>query len=114
VKPVDLAPLPAALAKVPKARVVLLNALRGPRPGGALAAAAKLEQVFFDLATLETTGGVATALEHIPPERLLFGTHAPFFYPESAVLKMRESPLQPEVATKVLAENARRLLGPEL
>jgi uncharacterized protein len=107
---VDLAPLPTALAKAPGARVVLLNALRTARLGGPLARAGKLEQVAFDIATLEGAGGVANILEHLPPERVLFGSHAPLFYPEAAVMKMAESTLAPGVAEKILAGNAARLL----
>ena len=110
VPPVDLAPLPAAVAGVPDARVVLLNALRSARPGGPLAHAGKLERVAFDLATLEGAGGVANVLEHLPAERLLFGSHAPFFYPEAAVMKMSESALAPAVAEKISTGNAERLL----
>ena len=110
VPPVDLAPLPGVWRRCPTARVMLLNALRAAAPGGPLAHAGKLEQVSFDIATLENAGGVANVLEHLPPERLLFGSHAPFFYPEAAVMKMTESTLAPDVAEKILAGNAERLL----
>jgi len=109
VPPVDLAPLPDVIKTVPTARVMLLNALHAPR-GGPLTQLAKVEQVSFDIATLEAVGGVATALEQLPAERLVYGSHAPFFYPEAAVLKMRESALPDDVARKVLSENANRIL----
>jgi predicted TIM-barrel fold metal-dependent hydrolase len=110
VPPVDLSPLPGLLEKVAKARVVLTGALRAPR-GAPLTMFAKVDQVSFDIATLETAGGIANALEHLPPERLLFGSHAPFFYPESAVMKLTESPLAPDVTRAVLSGNAERLLA---
>jgi uncharacterized protein len=109
VAPVDVAPLPELLKTVPKARIMLLNALRGPR-GGPLSALGKSEQVSFEIATLETVGGVATVLEQIPAERLVYGSHAPFFYPEAAALKMKESALSDDVARNVLSKNANRLL----
>jgi predicted TIM-barrel fold metal-dependent hydrolase len=111
VPPVDVAPLPAVLTTVPAARVLLLNALRGPR-GGVLTVLAKVDQVSFDIATLENVGGVATVVEQVSAERLLYGSHAPFFYPEAAALKMKESALGAEVARKVLSGNAARMLKP--
>ena len=109
VAPVDVAPLPELLKTIPTARVMLLNALHGQR-GGPLAVLAKTEQVLFDIATLETVGGVGAVLEQLSPERLVYGSHAPFFYPEAAVLKMKESALPDDVARKVLSENANRIL----
>jgi predicted TIM-barrel fold metal-dependent hydrolase len=110
VAPVDCASLVELLPKLPAARVMLLNAVRGPRTGPA-SLLAKTPQVSFDIATLETTGGVATLLGHVPAERIAFGTHAPFNYPEAAVLKMTESSLEAEVAKKISSGNASRLLS---
>jgi hypothetical protein len=111
VPPVDVAPLPAVLETVPAARVLLLNALRGPR-GGVLSALGKIDQVSFDIATLENVGGVATVIEQVSADRLLYGSHAPFFYPEAAAFKMKESALGAEAARKVLSGNAARMLKP--
>jgi predicted TIM-barrel fold metal-dependent hydrolase len=108
VAPVDLTPLPAVLKQFPKARVMLLNAIRASR-GGLLSLLNKTEQVSFDIAALEGVGGVATAIEQIGAERIVFGTHAPFYYPESAALKMTESRLPEEVAKNVISANAARL-----
>jgi predicted TIM-barrel fold metal-dependent hydrolase len=109
VPPVDMSPLPAVLAKLPNARVMLLGAIRSPR-GGPLGLLAKTEQVSFDISALETVGGVALALEHVPPDRLLYGSHAPFYYPEAAAMKMSESVLPDDVRLKILSANAKRLL----
>jgi predicted TIM-barrel fold metal-dependent hydrolase len=110
VAPVDVAPLPGVLEKIPAARVMLLNGIHAPR-GGAMALLAKTPQVSFDIATLETAGGVATLLESVPAERIVFGSHAPFNYAEAAVLKMKESALEAEVVRKIRFDNASRLLG---
>jgi predicted TIM-barrel fold metal-dependent hydrolase len=112
VPPIDVKPLGELLAKLPAARVMLLNAVRGPRTGPA-SLLAKTPGVSFDIATLETAGGVATLLGHVPAERVVFGTHAPFNYPEAAVLKMTESALDSNVAKNVCSGNASRLLASE-
>jgi predicted TIM-barrel fold metal-dependent hydrolase len=110
VPPVDCAPLVDLLAGLPAARVMLLNAVRGPRAGPA-SLLARTPGVSFDIATLETTGGVATLLGHLPAERIVFGTHAPFNYPEAAVLKMTESSLEESVSKQISSGNASRLLA---
>lgn len=109
VPPVDVKPLPGVLANVPEARVMLLNCLRGPR-SAALSLLAKVEQVAFDIATLEGAGGVAEVLTQVPAERLVYGSHAPFFYPESAVLKIKESRLAGDVVERLCRQSAAHLL----
>src|ERR1051325_10647631 len=87
---VDVSPLPALLKTLPSARVVLLNWFRSVK-GDALKKLADSGKVFFDIATVEGVGGVAKLTEQVSANRVVFGSHAPFFYFESAVLKLRES-----------------------
>jgi hypothetical protein len=108
VPPTDLTPLAATLEKVPAARVQLLNALRFLRGVPLLALASR--GVSFDCAMLEGVAGLETLLEKLPAERLCFGSHAPFFYPEAAKLKLQESALSAEQRRAVCEMNARRLL----
>jgi predicted TIM-barrel fold metal-dependent hydrolase len=44
-------------------------------------------------------------------DRLLFGSHAPFFPCESALMKLFESPLSFEQLGQLMRANARRLIG---
>jgi hypothetical protein len=107
---VDVAPLLALLASRSKLRIVLLNWSRGVNN----TLATKLSgagQVYFDIATLEAVGGVANLLKQVPAERVVFGSYAPFFYFESALLKLKESDLSEAQARAIRAANARRLLG---
>jgi predicted TIM-barrel fold metal-dependent hydrolase len=106
---VDVAPLLALLGSRPNLRLVLLNWSRGVS-GASLPKLAAAGQVYFDIATLEGVGGVANLLKQVPADRVVFGSHAPFFYLESAVLKLKESVLSEPEATSIRAGNARRLL----
>ena len=87
----------------------LLNAFRTLRgkPVADLAAAG----VCFEIATLEGVAGIGKMLTEFPTARLLFGSHAPFFYFESAKLKLHESALTAAQLAAVSAENAREFLG---
>ena len=107
---VDLAPLAALLKSRPTLRVVVLNWSRGVS-GALLARVSAAGQVYFDIATLEGVGGVANLVKQIPAEQVVFGSYAPFFYFESALLKLKESDLSEAQAKAIRTGNARRLLS---
>lgn len=107
VAPVDLKPLHDLLQARPKARVMVLNtnatmittALRG------------CVSLWIDCAMIEGVGGLENTLKIWPIEKLCLGTHAPFFYPESSLLKLVESDLTKTQMTSMTAVNARAFLG---
>ncbi len=115
---VSASPLPDALMKVPNAKVVLINSA-GPLLGSSVTALVRDTQVSFDIAATEGNGGVGRLINGtnpsyrgaIPVERLVFGSHAPFFPCESALMKLFESPLNLEQLQRVMSANARRLIG---
>jgi uncharacterized protein len=109
VPPVDPEPLAALVAQTPGLRLVLLNALRTLR-GDALVKLLRTGDVYVEVTMLEGVAGVANLLNQVAPERVLFGSHAPLFYFESALLKLQESPLSAPQLRAVRDENARRLL----
>jgi uncharacterized protein len=123
VPPVNLDPLATLITQTPGLRLILLNALSGwPPPGGkgkdqagsrgdALKTLLRSGEVYVEIAMLERLGGVANLLNEVPPERVLFGSHAPFFYFESALLKLKESALSAEHLKALREENARRLIA---
>jgi hypothetical protein len=87
----DVNPAPLATIKAPGLRLMLLN-LSKPAPG-----------LPFDIAMIERAAGVA----NVGTERACFGSYAPFFILESALLKLRESAV--DIAT--LDANASKLLA---
>ena len=107
VPPVDTAPLVDLLKRPPGLRLQLLNAFRTLRGEPLLRLAAA--GAHFEIAMLEGVSGVANLLKQLPADRLLFGSHAPLFYFESAVLKLKESVLTPEQDREVRSGNALRL-----
>ncbi len=118
IPPVNVGPLTEVLKKTPGAKVQLINAA-GPLLGNDVSALVRETQVTFDIAATEGNGGVGRLIEGknpsyrgaIPVERLVFGSHAPFFPCESALLKLFESPLALAQLEKLMHANARRLIG---
>lgn len=109
VPPVDIAPLPAIVARVSGLRVQLLNATFNPRDE-ALLAALRGERTWTDFANVEGLGALARLIERVGSERVMFGSHFPLFYPESAVLKIRESVIKDNAMEVIQYANARRLV----
>jgi predicted TIM-barrel fold metal-dependent hydrolase len=115
--PVDAAPLAAVLKDVPQTRVQLLNGLTALQRGGS--ALAQETSVVFDIANLEGTGAVGRLIEgkhgsirtQVPASRLLFGSHAPYFPCEAALLRLFESPLEKDQLLPIMRDNAQRLLA---
>ncbi len=66
--------------------------------------------VYFDIAMLEGVTGVARWIEQIGVERILFGSHFPFFTWEAARFKVQESGLGGAAERAILSGNAARLL----
>lgn len=112
VPPVDPTPLSDLIPRIPNLRIMLLNA--GYSGGHRTPNVRKIGQagnVYFDIAMKEGVGGVARLLAEMPPSRVVFGSHYPFFYFESALLKVREAGLPQDQAEAVFAGNARALLN---
>jgi predicted TIM-barrel fold metal-dependent hydrolase len=110
VKDVDTAPLAHLLKQHPTLRVEILNTFRATG-GKNLQPLLESKNVYFEISTREGAAGIATLAEKLPIDRILFGSHAPFFYFESAVLKLKESGLSEDHLHMIRTENAKRLLA---
>jgi len=111
VPPVDPKPLAKILPGIPALKLMLLNA--GYWDGDdapeirTIRAAAN---VWFDIAMNEGVGGLDRLVAATAVNRVVFGSHAPFFYFEAALLKVLSSELPLQKQMKISAENARQLL----
>lgn len=108
---VDLAPLPGVISQTPGVRLQILNC----RPGGqAFEELAKIPDVVFDTARVDSTDGVPQLVKLLSPERVLLGTHAPFLIPEAALIRVHESGMLSEAELRaVFAGSAERFAKKE-
>lgn len=110
VEDVDPKPLPGLFKAHSNLRLVILNGTRGGRPAAPLSGQ---QNVFYELAMLESVAGIEKLLRdgRFPLEQLLFGSHCPWYNLDSAVLKLQESELTDAQREAITCGNARRLLA---
>jgi predicted TIM-barrel fold metal-dependent hydrolase len=117
VGPVSYTALLKAVKGTPNAKVQLLH-FDGAIRGEGLAQFLKQTNAVMDISRLEGNGAVGRVLgavqgsspAPVPVERILFGSHAPYFPLETAILKLIESPLDAQQLKTIMQDNARRLL----
>jgi predicted TIM-barrel fold metal-dependent hydrolase len=116
VGPVTFRPLLKALERTPNARIELLHFPGSPEENLSLFMTSP--NTFMDISRLEGNGAVGRLIgaitglpsARVPIERIVFGSHAPFFPVETAILKLIESPLDGQQLQAIMRSNARRLL----
>jgi len=111
-------PLIEIMKKIPKAKVQLLA--WNERVSSELLKKLIAEtSIVLDISWLESTGALGRMIEGnrwsgpdtpVPVERFLFGSHAPYFPVESAVIKLFESPLTLEQMKAVMNANANQFI----
>jgi predicted TIM-barrel fold metal-dependent hydrolase len=117
VGPVTFPPLLKAIRGTPDAKVELLH-FSGSSQGRELSQFMSDPNTFMDISRLEGNGAVGRMIgsitglpsARVPVERIVFGSHAPYFPLETALLKLIESPLDARQLQAVMQDNARRLL----
>jgi predicted TIM-barrel fold metal-dependent hydrolase len=67
--------------------------------------------LWIELSFVEHESSFANVLKLFPAERLLFGSHAPLFYPRANVAKIQYSEAPAKAKTAALRTNAQGLLG---
>lgn len=116
---VTFAPFVKAVQGIRNVKVQLLH-FPGSNVGDDWSQFTAEANTFLDISRLEGNGAVARMIGTIeglpssrtPVERILFGSHAPFFPVETAILKLVESPLDASQLQAIMRGNARQLLVP--
>ncbi len=112
VRPVDVSVAAGVdpIRSTPGARVQLLNH-NHRTPADLAKKLMAAGEVYVDIAMVENTHGLDTLVKAIPPERVAFGSYYPFYYWESAALKVKEAALLGPQELAIFRGNARRLMG---
>ncbi|MGI5816652.1 MAG: amidohydrolase family protein [Armatimonadota bacterium] len=102
-----------ACAAHPGTTIVIANAKNAGIVGVARDAGGPLpERLYFEISHIESVGGVQAVADEIGIEHLLFGTHAPYYYPESSALKVfKECDFSDEELEALTHGNAEGLLA---
>lgn len=112
-------PLVAILKSEPSVKVQLLH-FSGNVQGTDLTALVTETTACIDISRWEGNGAIgrmigtapAVTAPRVPVERVLFGSHAPYFPLETALLKLVESPASTAQLHAIMFQNARRLVPP--
>ncbi|HEV2383249.1 MAG TPA: amidohydrolase family protein [Terriglobia bacterium] len=110
VPPVDIAPLADLVKGTPGLRLELLNCnshINEEHYRAALSAG----EVYIEISMVEGVAGVGRLIHDVPLSRVLFGSYYPFFYFESALLKVQESGLDAASKRALCEGNAQELMG---
>jgi len=66
--------------------------------------------IYADISFIEVLDTIPSLLEHVPAERILFGSHSPFLCAESALLKLNNPALDDSQRNLIASGNAQELL----
>jgi hypothetical protein len=109
VPPVDPAPLVGLVAERPTLRVVLLNA--GLKPADVLLKRlVEAGRIWIDTAMMEGISVLERVVAAVGSGRILVGSHAPFYAPDAAPLKLQEAALKDADRLAIAEGNARSLI----
>ncbi|MEO1997937.1 MAG: amidohydrolase family protein [Planctomycetaceae bacterium] len=105
---VDTAPLEELVVKHKDLRLIVMNNY-GTVRGAALGKLVKSGHVFFEISHSEQVGALEKFVKQVPYERVLWGSHFPFFNLEATTLKFRESRLGDFITKAIQHTNAQQL-----
>jgi uncharacterized protein len=95
----------------PEAKIVLGHMGHGNVVyiNGSIDVAERNPNVYLETSGMPMHTKIKEAVRRVGPERVLYGSDAPFHHPEVEILKVRLSGLEPELVDRVLGANGRAL-----
>jgi predicted TIM-barrel fold metal-dependent hydrolase len=90
---------------------IVLGGIKWGEAQGNTAKITALPNLWLDISQMETMDGLRRMIDACGTERLLFGTHAPFFYVRSAIIKLDEAQLSAEERECITKRNGEKVLG---
>lgn len=95
----------------PQARIILGHMGHGNIVyiNASIDVATRHEHVYLETSGMPMHSKIAEAVERAGPDRVLYGSDAPFHHPDVEILKVRKSGLPPRLLERMLYANAQRL-----
>ena len=106
---VDVGPLQGLVERHPELRLIVMNNY-GTVSADAAARLVTAGRVYFEISHAERVGTLETLIKQVPYERLLLGSHFPFFVLEASLLKFTESQVGATITAAIQHGNARQLV----
>ena len=106
---VPVADIIAAAEKTQQVNIVM-GGIKWGEAQGNVAKITALPNLWLDISQMETMDGLRRMIDACGVERLLFGTHAPFFYIRSAIIKLDEAQLSAEERECIAKRNIETML----
>ncbi len=97
-------------ARFPGVPIILCN-LKTAEINGVTEDVKALSNLYVEISNLEGPGGVAKLAATVGAEKVLFGTHAPYQYMDSSLLKMQEAELSEDDAAAIFYGNMVKILA---
>jgi len=98
----------AAAEKTQQVNIVL-GGIKWGEADGNVEKITALPNLWLDISQMETMDGLRRIIDACGTGRLLFGTHAPFFYIRSAIIKLDEAQLSDEEHECITKQNGERI-----
>ena len=106
----DPTPLPA-LAESHERVPIIINCASSSEVWALAEGIRSCRNLFVDISHIEGPGAVADLVDLIGVERVLYGSHAPYFYADGPRLKLDEAGIGGAARQTIEEGNARRVLG---
>jgi predicted TIM-barrel fold metal-dependent hydrolase len=102
--------------RYPMARIILGHMGHGNiiYINGAIDVATRHPNVYLETSGMPMHSKIREAVDRVGPDRVLYGSDAPFHHPTVELAKVRVSGLAPDLVDRVLGENGRRLFFADL
>jgi polyphosphate kinase len=110
IQPVILGPLVKSVASLNGLRLVVANAIR-TTSDVSVSALARLPQIFFDFARLDSAVEFSDVMRLIPTERIVFGSCSPLMKLDVTISRLKQSKLTEDQQRAIRSESVRSLMA---
>ena len=71
----------------------------------------KIENVYIEISFVEKFKTISSLVKEIPSDKIIFGSHTPFLYPQAAISKVKYAEISEEEKEKIYFKNAAKIFS---